>query len=290
MSLSSIQLEAFTTLAQTHNFTRAAEKLHMSQSALSQRIANLEEELGTTLFLRDRAGLKLTETGHELLRYCKTKDVLEEEFLGRLKTQEGSKLSGWIRIGGFSSVMSSVVLPTLANLLRAEPQLQLQTHTRELRELPDLLRRGEVDYVLLDRELVRDDLEAKIIGEEQYVLVERKGYDGPEIYLDHDEEDTTSVAYLKLAKKKSAKLRRFYVDDIHGILEGVRAGLGRAVLPLHLVKGTPDLRVIEPEIVLRSPVVIHYDRRGYYSHLHERVIDTLSDNGLMTGRRGNKEI
>ena len=61
MKLNSSQLEAFSTIAKTLNFTRAAEQLHVTQSALSQRIAKLEGDLEATLFVRDRNALRLTD-------------------------------------------------------------------------------------------------------------------------------------------------------------------------------------------------------------------------------------
>ena len=282
MSLSSLQLEAFYTLAQLRNFTKAAEQLHVSQSALSQRILNLESELETTLFIRDRAGVQLTEVGWELLRYCQTKEHLEGDFLARLRSRSAKELRGVIRIGGFSSVMRSVVLPALADLFAEHPQLQLQFVARELSELPELLKRGAVDFIVLADKIDREELESLVLGEELNVLVEKKGYKGPEVYLDHDADDQTTALYMKLAKRKTGDLQRRYLDDVYGLVDGVRAGIGRAVLPMHLIKehlkGTDGLHVIKPEVVLRIPVVLHYYKQPYYTRLHQAVTAALSQN------------
>src|ERR1700683_3915215 len=104
MSLSSSQLDAFTAVAQGLSFTKAALKLHVTQSALSQRILNLEDELETTLFIREKSGLSLTEVGLELLRHCQTRSTLEDDFLSSIKSKTNN-LSGTLRIAGFSSVM-----------------------------------------------------------------------------------------------------------------------------------------------------------------------------------------
>ncbi|MFM8314231.1 MAG: LysR family transcriptional regulator, partial [Deltaproteobacteria bacterium] len=71
MSISSSQLDAFFACSQTGNFTKAAKLLHLTQSALSQRILNLEGELQTTLFIRERNGIRLTSAGRELVQYCR---------------------------------------------------------------------------------------------------------------------------------------------------------------------------------------------------------------------------
>ena len=81
MPLQSHHLEAFFTIARTQNFSKAADILHVTQSALSHRIAGLEDELGAPLFIREKVGVKLTELGSELLRYVQLKNSLEEEFV-----------------------------------------------------------------------------------------------------------------------------------------------------------------------------------------------------------------
>src|SRR5262249_32551288 len=148
MKLSSSQLEAFYAVAQARSFTKAAQRIHVTQSALSQRIRNLETELQTALFVRDPAGVELTEPAHELLRYCQFQDGYETELLGNLRGGKGAALSGVVRIAGFSTVMSSAILPALENLLSKNPGVRLEMHTRELRDLLPMLKHGEADYVV----------------------------------------------------------------------------------------------------------------------------------------------
>lgn len=61
------QLQQFVTLAETGNFRRAAEQLHMAQPPLSVSIRKLEEELGATLFERGTTGVTLTSVGEAML-------------------------------------------------------------------------------------------------------------------------------------------------------------------------------------------------------------------------------
>src|SRR5437870_483020 len=100
MRLSSSQLEAFHAVAETLHFSRAARRLRLTQPALSKRIQLLEEELRTPLFLRSRAGVRLTEAGERLLRHCRVREALEDELRAELHaTATGDKagLSGMLR-------------------------------------------------------------------------------------------------------------------------------------------------------------------------------------------------
>jgi DNA-binding transcriptional LysR family regulator len=280
MALSSHHLEAFLSVARLLNFTQAAKQLNVTQSALSQRILNLEEELGTTLFIRERRGLLLTETANELLRYCTVKDALENEFLEKLKTRSQTELVGVVRVAGFSSVMRSLVLPSLAPIIKRFPNLRLELKTRELSELMPLLQKGEVDFIITDRKADRADVKTCALGVERAVLVEKKGYDGPEVYLDHDEFDSTTFGYFKVARKRPPRLERRYLDDIYGVLDGVKAGLGRAVISEHLVHKQNDLKILNPEVVLKTSLYLENFEQPYYSRLHEAVSAAIIDGFL----------
>ncbi len=278
MSLPSNQLDAFMAVAELLNFTKAAEKLHITQSALSQRILNLEDDLKVGLFIRDRSGLKLTEQAFALVRYCQTRNSLEEEFIDGLKSQNSKELAGVLKIGGFSSVMRSVIQPSINRILVEHKKLKLSFMTKEMYELPDILKRGEIDYMILDNRLDREELERINLGFEHNVLVQAKKYAGPEIYLDHDENDTVTEDYFKVAKRKIRKFERRYLDDVYGLLDGVADSLGIAVLPMHLIANRRDLEIINHEIVLKTPVSLYFYKKPFYSKLHEVFLDQLIKN------------
>ena len=83
-------LHYFWQVARTGHLSRAAKVLHVSQSALSAQIRQLEERLGEQLFVREGRRLKLTDTGHLVLGYADGIFDLGSEMLGRLKgRQEG---------------------------------------------------------------------------------------------------------------------------------------------------------------------------------------------------------
>lgn len=273
MKIAANSLEAFLAVARAAHFSRAAESLSISQSALSQRILNLESQLETTLFVRDRAGARLTPEGEELLRYAQAQESLEEEFLASRKN-EG--FSGSLRVGGFSSITRSMLLPALAPLCRQHP-LRLSIFSREMSQLPDLLRQGEADLVVLDHALEREGVKAELLGYEENVLVrsrkwQKKPVAAADFFLDHDAEDLTTQRYLQKfgARKDQAgrKIERRFLDEVYNLVEGVRLGLGQAVLSRHLLEGDKELEIVDPEKVLKTPVWLHYPEQAYYPKLH----------------------
>lgn len=278
MSLSSQNLDAFYACSQAGHFTRAAEALHITQSALSQRISKLEDELQTALFIRDRSGIRLTAAGEELLRYCSAKEALENESLERIvRKQKDKQAYGTIRIGGFSSVMRSAVLPSLSPILKTNSNLNFNFLTKEINELPELFRRGEIDYMVLFHEFVHDQVETIFLGNEENVLVEKKGYKGPEVYLDHDDKDQTTTKYFRLRGWKR-KIRRRYMDDVYGLIDGIKNGLGRAVMPIHMIEKEKGLNILQQDLSLKFPVYLHFYRQPYYSQLHNLIIKQLTEN------------
>lgn len=274
MSLSSLALDAFYTCAQIRSFTKAAERLHITQSALSQRIQNLESDLGLTLFLRERSQLKLTDEGEMLLRYCQNKEILEQETLSNIKSTI-LKNTGMLRIGGFSSIMRSVILHSLAPILKSKNRPKLKLLVRETHALPELLRSGEIDYMILDEKIERDHLESILLGEELYYMVKAKKYQGDLIYLDQDEADTTTHKFLR--KKSNEKLERIFMDDIYGILDGVKLGLGLGVLPKHLIQQHTDLEILKEYGEKKVPFYLYFHKQPFYSQLHHFLISNITD-------------
>lgn len=277
MGMSSSQLEAFAEVAKTGSFSRAAKNLHISQSALSQRVLNLEAELATALIVRDPAGLRLTPAGDELLRYWQVKDGLEQEVLAHLSAAR-SKLGGTIRIAGFSSVIRSVVMPALSEFVASNSNIKVEVFSRELRDLPLMLASNEVDVIVTTNEPFKQEIESHFVGKEENVLVtSSKVTDRSEIYLDHDPDDEVTAMFfaLQAKDKRPRTLQRNYLDDVYSIMEGVRIGWGRAILPRHLIRGVPDMKIAPGYKPLRLPVMIQYYRQAYYSRLHTEAVACL---------------
>ena len=288
MSLSSNQLDAFSEIAKTGSFSKAAKNLALTQSALSQRIMNLEEELGTALLIRASTGIRTTAAGEELLRYCQSRANLETECLSLLKQTRPGALAGTIRIGGYSTVMRSLALPSLANLLARYPELRLEIVTKEMRDLPGLLRTGATDYIFVDHPLEKRELESHLLGYEEYVLIESRAAQGNrDVIFDHDAEDDTTFRFFETQEKPAKKPNRSFLDEIYGIIDGVALGLGRAVVPKHLIAVDKRVRTVSGLKTLLSPVYLACYQQSISTQLHQAVMKRLIDDSKKLLRQKN---
>ncbi len=274
MKLSHLGLTAFHECARTLNMTEAARQLGLTQSALSQRLAQLEDEVSSTLFIRDSKGLILTETGERLLRFTEMNAGLEDELLRDLKGKKG-ELAGNLRIAGFSSIMRSKIIPTLSPLLRKNPEIHLSFQSYEMSELPAVLSSSRADFVILDYEMNKRGIGQDIIGFEEYVVIESSKYDSPaDIYLDHGPRDNATESFFS-AQGKIPPYRRSFMGDVYGIIEGVEEGLGRAVMSRHLVEGNRKIKILRGFKSYKRPITLHYFERPFETELARKVREEL---------------
>ncbi|PKB24119.1 LysR family transcriptional regulator [Janthinobacterium sp. 64] len=116
-------LTPFLATADAGSFTRAAERLHLSSSAVSKSVARLEERLGVLLFERSTRRLKLSDAGRAYYATCKRvlQELMDaEDVLG----EHAAELAGKVRIGVPASYGRLRVMPTLIELCEKYPQLQ----------------------------------------------------------------------------------------------------------------------------------------------------------------------
>ena len=277
MSLSSLHLDAFYAAAQSLNFSQAARELHITQSALSQRIKALEEDIHLTLFVRMPRGVQLTEAGERLLRYCQARNSLEKELLEELTGDKHEGLGGPLRIAGYSSVVRSVLIPATHSLLSEHPNVQPHFQNAEMRNLPDMLLTGMVDFIVTDTEFHRHDVECIELGREEYVLVQSTDNPPPdETYLDHDPDDRISQQFLASQDIPVPSYRRSFFDEIYAIIDATARGMGRAVVSRHLIENHPGVEIVSGYQSMSMPVLLYYHRQPFYTELHKAVIETLT--------------
>ena len=276
VGLSSLYLDAFFAAARSLNFSLAAKELHITQSALSQRIKGLEEELDLTLFVRLPRGVQLTEAGARLLRYCQARFSMEQELLEQLTGKTSKQgLGGVVRIGGYSSVVRSILMPALAPLLRANRNVQVHFQNAEMRQLPELLLTGNVDFIVTDTVVHRADIETVELGQEECVMARSSECALDEhIYLDHDPDDPTTAKFFNMQAGKP-EYRRSFMDEIYAIIDAVALGLGQAVISRHLIAHDPRIQIVGGFRSMFVPVLLHYHKQPFYTALQRAAIKEL---------------
>lgn len=140
------QLNCFVWIADTGRFSDASRAMCITQSAVSQQIKALEEELGTQLFVRNTHSVSLTEAGEHLLPVAR--QVVQGvtscyECLAELK----GLLRGELHLG-LTFTLEPYVRPAMLAFMKAHPQVQMCAHYKTLPELLRKLRDNEIDVML----------------------------------------------------------------------------------------------------------------------------------------------
>jgi len=141
--------------------TKAAEKLFVSQSAVSQAIMQLEDKLGCKLFDRNTRGVLLTAEGKVLASYVSNAVSLVENAQDKLANMKSLR-DGEITIGASDTVCSLFLLPFLKKFKAKYPEIHISVINRTTRELLKLLKNGAVDISFVNLP-VDDDSMLEII-------------------------------------------------------------------------------------------------------------------------------
>ncbi|WP_018319825.1 LysR family transcriptional regulator [Bradyrhizobium sp. WSM2793] len=119
-------LKAFLAVDEHRSFTRAADVLNRTQSAVSVQIRRLEERLGTKLFQRTRAGVVPSATGEELRAYARRILALNAEAVGALRARKADAV---VRLGVMDDYGTIVIPPLLASFARHHPLVRVEIET-----------------------------------------------------------------------------------------------------------------------------------------------------------------
>ncbi len=141
-------LRYFLAVAREENMTEAANVLHVTQPTLSRQIADLERELGVTLFERTNRSCVLTGEGMRLRQRAEEILSLVDQAEAELADAEGA-LTGTIRIGAGETQAMRLVLSTFAALHRDHPGVTVELYTGNADAVEERLERGLLDFGLL---------------------------------------------------------------------------------------------------------------------------------------------
>ena len=140
---------AFLAVAQSGSFSKAAEKLNVTQPAVSHAIRRLEERLGGPLFYRMPAGVRLTSEGEVLHKFVSQAFHFLEN--GERKIAELRQLiGGEVKIGAGDTLCRHYLLPHLEAFHREHPAVKIQVTNRTTRETIALLKEGKIDFGIVN--------------------------------------------------------------------------------------------------------------------------------------------
>lgn len=141
------KLRMFAQLAQTNNFNRSAQQLHISPSKLSRVIKGLETELKCVLFERSNRHVALTQQGEALLEFAREQLQQWDTFQDRIKPEEG-KLSGTISIYCSVTASYSFLFDLLDRFRAQHPLIQIKLHTGDTADALERVQIGHEDLAI----------------------------------------------------------------------------------------------------------------------------------------------
>jgi LysR family transcriptional activator of nhaA len=145
----------FWVVAKEGHLTRAAAQLHVSQSALSSQIRQLQDQLGHELFSREGRSLRLTEVGYLVLEYAESIFTLGSELLSIMESGELQRLER-LRIGSVATLSRNFQENFLRPVIGDESRVKLILRSASLEELLELLKVHKLDLILSNRSVAAD--------------------------------------------------------------------------------------------------------------------------------------
>ena len=165
------QLKAFTAIAETHTFTRAAERVHVTQAAISMQIRQLEQEVGVPLFVRTPRRVVLTEAGEKLL--ARARNILREHdaALAELAELAGAE-HGRLRVGSASAMVSSGALPLVfKELLERHPRAEITVSSGTSETLVRQILAGEIDAAFVSLPVEARGVETELLSRDELIAI-----------------------------------------------------------------------------------------------------------------------
>ena len=201
-------VEAFVWVARLKSITRGAEKLCLTQSAVSNRIAALEEELGVQLLDRRNAGFRLSDAGTRFLDYADRLLSLQRELKNELGTPEAHPFS--LRVGAIESVLHTWLIPMLDRLKKIAPQIEFELTIEMTPMLNEQIKRGALDLVFAATPAIGDSILNETLAPLEMVFV------GPESMATKEKLGLEEVlAYDILTFQRGSQPHVALVDALH---------------------------------------------------------------------------
>ena len=251
-------VEAFYWVASLKSISRAAEKLFLTQSAMSSRISTLEEELGVLLLDRGHnqsRQFKLTAAGTRFLVYADKLLALQREVKAEMGSDQPMAVS--MRIGAIESVLHSWLIPWLEKLRVDHPGLELELTVETTPILMDQVARGMLDVVFAVlpaastgvRNRALPPMDMAFVGNP--LLHKKRNYSLAELadmeLLTFQKGSQPHVTLLDLFKRHRLEPKKVHaISSISAMVQLVQGGFGVALLPRAAVARLGGFATLKP--------------------------------------------
>ncbi|CNF35338.1 HTH-type transcriptional regulator HdfR [Yersinia kristensenii] len=245
-------LKTFLEVSRTRHFGRAAESLYLTQSAVSFRIRQLENQLGANLFTRHRNNIRLTPAGERLVPYAETLmstwQLAKKEVVHSLQHTE-------LSIGATASLWEAYLTPWLQQLYKQREALRLEARIALRQSLVKQLHERQLDLLITTEPPKMDELASQLLGHFSLRLFSSAPLPLSEITDDETEHRNANEApYIKLewGADFHQQENRLLNNEQMPVLTTTSAHLTRqlldttggcAFLPEHWQKEYPDLTI-----------------------------------------------
>ncbi len=295
-------VEAFYWVAALKSISRAADKLYLTQSAMSSRIAALEDELGVLLLDRRDKQFKLTAAGTRFLVYANKLLELQRE----VKAEMGADvpLAVSMRIGTIESVLHSWLIPWLEKLRLEQPGLELELAVETTPILMDQMQRGTLDLIFAAFPVSADGVHTHAFTPMDMVFVghpvlhKRARYRLEEMadmeLMTFQKGSQPHVMLLDVLRQHRLEPKKVHaISSISAMVQLVQGGFGVALLPRAAVQrltGFASLKVLNCDVPPKA-LPIH---ASYRNDPTSTLVDTVLKSalafagepaGTKTGRR-----
>ncbi|ATQ43647.1 LysR family transcriptional regulator [Caulobacter mirabilis] len=273
-------LRAFVAISETGSFTQAAERLHMTQSTISQQLGRLEQAVGRALIDRTDRPVRVTASGERLLGYARRILALQSEAETQLADTVGASA---IRIGVPEDIVSGAMADAFAAFIVSHRQARIDVTTGLSRDLTRRYRAGEFDIVVVKEPVASADCLANFpepIGWFEPIggAAESMGWPDPiplvafppgGLYRD--------AMFERIERERRNWYVAFSSGSLHSILVAVEAGLGLSLLPVSTTVGRAVR--LHPTLGLEAPMVVSvyaWERSGLVGELAETMTAVLA--------------
>lgn len=252
--MSVVRFEIIAKVVELGSFTATAEKMNMTQSAVSHAVAGLENELGVSLLIRDRKkGIMLTEVGQNVLPHIreilKRVDSIQQEIALTTKLE-----TGLIRIGTFASASACLLPRLLAKFQKKHPKIEFKFYEGTYEEIIEWLSSGIIDIGFIVKGTVNPDFDLVPLIKDHMVVAyhpEHRFHSKETVNMN----DLINESFImptgmyqshveELFEEAQIKVPvRFEVHDCTTIANMVQEGLGITIGPELFLKTQPNLKI-----------------------------------------------